>query len=247
MKFAKLFPLLIIVDFIFYGCFLLSFPFYTFRIGVKFSLPSSLPSVDNFYDFSENILSILLSLFGMSSLFGTVLLHAFLSLIITVPLSYLGAGYLGTIHHELNGAEKKPFTYYASKYFTLIFAYKLIWWALWAILTLFIFFSIFLTFLSVASLLLLGYLFFLTPFIIVVDELPIQKAISASINYAFSGTTVGFAISYFIVNALISAVIYLLMNIPIIGFIINLFIAAYAGTALSIATFYFYYDLKKKI
>lgn len=161
-------------------------------------------------------------------------------------------GYLGKIYQASENIEIEPFLSLSHKYFKEFLFFKIFWLILISPALLFLVPTVRNPMFAVSfliytiSLLILGYFLYLTPFIIVADNLPFLEALKKSIMLANSRSEVLlYAISFLFLTGIMSILIYLLMNIPILGFITCLIITSYVGSVFTAATMSFYTYMKK--
>jgi len=201
----------------------------TFRVGVKFSLPFDLPSIESFYDFPKT---------AVQSLTYSIILMTIFAFI----RAFVLGGYLGEIYQASENFPPITFTKLSHKYFTRFLSFEF----LWLILILPTFFIGVAAIAYVIFLLILGYFLYLTPFIIIADDASFSKAIRKSVMLASGKTEVlTYAFIFLALTGIISTIIYLLMNIPVLGFLISVIITSIVGSIFTAATMNFYIDLQK--
>ena len=222
------------------GMYLSTERLYSFRIGVKFSLPIYFPSLMNVYSFpSPTGTSINVPYFG-----NGLLAPAFV-VMFTALVGYLSAGYLGKIHAAVSGSDS-AFVALANKYFVRLFAYGLVW--LFLAYSVLLFAAVVsLVLLYIAFLFLLTYFIFLTPFVVVAEDCGLAEAFARSVKITTSqaSRTLPFVVVYAIVTLVISIPVYLLLNFSFVGFVPAVAGFAFVGTALVASTSCFYYDLTR--
>jgi len=228
VAYLAIIPLFLDIFFHWYEGFLTAFSG-TFRMGVKFSIPWDLPSIENFYDFPK--ITMMLPIYS-----------AIWTTISTVIYAFILGGYLGKIHQAVRGMQFEPFMKLSSKYFIRFLFLKI----LWLILALPAFFMGMVAIVYIVFLLILGYFLYLTPFIIIADDIPFFDAIRKSVVLASNrGEVLKYALIFIVLTAIVSAFIYLLMNIPIAGFLISVIITSIVGTTFTAATMNFYIHLQE--
>jgi len=229
---------------------------------VKFTFPWTFPTLSNLYDYPKSV-SPPLPIFTYPPI-PTIIVGGFMLTILGIwALSFiiftiLESAFMGVIHSRIFGSEKLGVFDSINKYFVRFALFKLIILII-SLPYLIIFFALpfvfdyfpsgfyFLVVLTPITLLVIGYLFFLTPYIIVSDDKPLTKALSMSASYTLTSHTFSYVIVFVIFTAITSIIISALMHIPIVGFIISLGIVSYIGTAFVISTFNFYEDLKRRM
>jgi hypothetical protein len=222
------------------GMYLSSENLYSFRIGAKFSLPFYFPSLTNVYPFP--------SAAGPPTdvpNFGGGLLAPTFAVLFTAVLGFLSAGYLGKIQAAVSGSDS-TFAAAANKYFVRLFAYGLVWLFL-AFLVLLFAEAVSLAFLYVASLFVLTYFIFLTPFAVVAENCGLAEAFSRSVKITTSQASrvLPFVVVYALATLVVSVPVYLLLNLSIFGFFLAVAGFAFVGTALVASTSFFYYELTR--
>ncbi|MEQ9713896.1 MAG: hypothetical protein ACTSSP_03215 [Candidatus Asgardarchaeia archaeon] len=236
--------------------------FHGFHLSVKFTFPWTFPTLSNLYDYPESVSPFLLTFTYPSIL--TIIVSRFMLTILGIwALSFiiftiLESAFMGVIYSRIFSSEKIGFFDSVNKYFIRFVLFKLIIMLI-SLPYLIIFFVMpsifhyfpsgfyFLAILTPIAFLLVSYLFFLTPYIIVSDDKPLAKALSMSASYTLTSHTFSYVIVFVIFTAITSVIISALMHIPIVGFIISLGIVSYIGTAFVISTFNFYEDLKRRM
>ncbi len=216
---------------------------YYFRFGAKVSLPAYFPSLTNVYDFpSRPVFQTSLPL-PVNDPLLVLLSEIFYTLIVT----YVAAGYLGKLNAARLG-DSSPFTVLASKYFTRILGYALLWVVIASLEALFILSSVPLAILYVLLLFVVNYFVFLTPFAIIVDNMRFAEALNRSVLLSTSSAskTVPFVMLYLFGTLVISVPVYLILNLRIIGFFIAVAIFAFVGTALVASTLCFYVRITRQ-
>lgn len=213
---------------------------YSFRIGAKFSLPFYFPSLTNVYDFpSRRGVSVNLPLFEFAPIFG-----AASSVVYTVIIAFVSAGYLGKLHSSVRGGSSS-FGVSAARYFFRILAFAVLWLALTLVGAIIAVAQLEAGILYFLLILLVGYLVFLTPFVIVADNVSFAEALGRSISasVSLSSKTISFVLLYGLATLVVSVPVYLILNAGLLGFFVALAAFAFVGTVLVASTFYFYSDL----
>jgi hypothetical protein len=237
-----------ILDFVNHIGFIFSgLPFYS--IGVVFSTPISFPSITYFYNFPVYYPGLLPFSLNISSPIAPIELGAFLALLPPIAFSlvinsFLTGGFLGAIWEVASGSEeRKGFSYYAFKRFFSILELRIIVIVISLILITPAFGLLYYTgssfeasILLLLTILFVGYIFCLAPFIIVVENKNAIDSIRKGIHVAFTSRTTKYVVLYLIISSSFSFVIYLLMNNLFVGALAGFFIAAFAGTALVAST-----------
>ena len=222
------------------GRFLQSRYAYSFRIGVKFSLPFYFPSLTNVYDFPvQSGITIQLPEFGLVPVFG------FGSVIVyMLVLAFVSAGYLGTLNSAIAGVSPS-FVTSATKYFLRILLYGLIWLGLGLIGITLALGSPTLAVLYFLFLIVLNYFLFLTPFVMVADDTGLVEGLLRSINISgsVSSRTIEYVMLYAFATVGVSAIVYFVLNTGLIGFFATIAGFAFVGTVLVASTFYFLSNL----
>ncbi len=239
LAYLALFPL--IMDLVFLtGKYLSTESLYTFRIGAKFSLPVYFPTLTNVYSFPTApgiTIETPLGGVGVIGLLSVV--------VVVVATALLSAGYLGTMHAAISGVDS-AFVTPAVKFFSRFLAYGLIWLLL-GYLALPFAAALPLVFLYIAFIWVLTYFIFLTPFIVVAEDCGLVEAFSRSVKVTTSraSETIPFVVVYAFITLVVSVPVYLLLNIPILGFVLAVAGYAFVGTVLVASTSRFYYNLAR--
>jgi len=239
MYYLALLPFL--VDSVFLtGRFAQSISTYTFRIGVKFSLPFYFPSLTNVYDFPARPgISTELPVFGLAPIFGSAS-----AILYTVILAYVSAGYLGRLHSSITGTLSTILDS-ANKYFLRILAYAALWLGLTLVGVIIALANPLSAVLYVLLLIVVNYFLFLTPFAIVADNVSLTEGLRRSLNASgsLSSRTIPYVLLYGLVTIVVSVPVYLILNFGLLSFFAALAGFAFIGTVLVASTFCFYSNI----
>ncbi len=228
----------------------------TVTYGVMFSLPVYFPSLSNVYNFPAPQNSIHLGDF--SGIFSSTPFLAVLSaLLFTAVVAFLAGGYLGSINAKrIEITTPAPtlaefhthspgFLDLCIAHFARLFEFGVLSLGIVAIGAVFILLDLpgfaILYFLAA---LVVTYFLFLTPFVIVVDKVGLGASLAKSVRIASKkpSLVLPYVILYIVFTALVSVLVYAVMNGGVQGYVIDSLIYSVVGTMLVSATLVFYSD-----
>ncbi len=210
------------------------------RFGLSFSFPVAFPSLANFYSFpgapSTAFASYPFSALGagdrlVSATFGILL---FL-IVYTAVVAFLSGGFLGRLSNPVSGVDL-AFTSLGRRYFARLYIYALAWELLSLGLTLIPLSGFLIVYLGI--LFFLDYLLFLTPFVVVMYNESLLKALRRSVGVStlLASSTVAYVLVYAVATLLISIPVYFVLNLGVAGFVLGVAITSYVGTCLVAST-----------
>lgn len=165
--------------------------------------------------------------------------------------SYVAAGYLATLEMVRRGDTSRRFLGGANYLFSRIFAFNALIAVFLLLLEPFLrgyeqgpFTSLFI----LSALLILLYFLFLTPFIVVVDDLSLGDALRQSMQLALQSRqeVLPYCLAYAAITLLASAAVILLLPLPMVGTLISAGLYSLLGTALVASTLHLYDELRPK-
>nr|WP_256487779.1 MULTISPECIES: hypothetical protein [unclassified Haladaptatus] len=202
------------------------------RLGVSFHFPTGLPTFWTFVSLPNTTTGI-----HISPMWYFVPIYA-------VVTSILMGGFLGSIRDGIETGSY-DFTYNARNYFLPLLGYTvLVWVAILATGGAALVFAP-LIFVALLVLLVLNFVFYGVPFIVVVDDRSLTEALRRSYELATGESKYAtFGVGYLVVVFLLSLVGTLFINLGIAGIVIGAVLSAPVSLALTVATVEFFIDLR---
>ncbi len=163
--------------------------------------------------------------------------------------SYVTAGYLGALETIRLGGFPKHILKLANTFFSRIFAFNALIAVLLLVTEPFLrgfpvgpIHSIFILF----AILLILYFLFLTPFCVAVDHCPLAYALRTSVQLAREAwrEVLPFCLAYAAITVLVSASVFLLIDLPLVGLPLSAGIYSLIGTALVASALHLYDGLR---
>jgi hypothetical protein len=207
-----------------------------FRFGITFGFPTTVSSSWAFVNVPQPSPGPTLPAGGVG---GTVLVL----LAVTVLSAALGAGYLGSLRREFAGVERS-FLQDSRAYFGPFLGFELVHLALVLAGLLAALVAVPLGLLVLPLLFAFAYLFYATPYLVVVDGIDLPSAFRRSYEYATSGGKyASFFVQYLVGVGLVSVVATPLFSNSVIGGAIGVVVLAPVALLFDAATMLFVHDL----
>jgi len=206
------------------------------RFGVSFGFPTT---VSTAWDF----LSLPNAAPGLNLPTGSVETTAVVMLVVTVLSAFLGAGYLGSVRRELAGLDR-AFLDDARRFFGPFLGFELInlVLVLGAVAAALVALPLALGF--VLALFVFAYLFYATPYLVVVEGIDLPAALRRSYGYAASGGEyASFFLQYLVAVALVSVVATPPFTTSVAGAALGTVVLAPVAVLFDTATMLFVRDL----
>ncbi len=207
-----------------------------FRFGITFGFPTTVSSSWEFINVPQPAPGLTLPAGGVGA---TVLVL----LAVTVLSAALGAGYLGSLRRELAGVERS-FLEDSRAYFGPFLGFELLHLALVLAGLLAALVALPLGLLVLPLLLAFAYLFYATPYLVVVEGTDLPSALRRSYEYATSdGEYASFFVQYLVSVGLVSVVATPLFSNSVLGAAVGVVVLAPVALLFDTATMLFVRDL----
>ncbi|GKZ16203.1 hypothetical protein [Haladaptatus sp. T7] len=207
-----------------------------YHLGATFRFPTAIPTFWTFVSLPNQ---------GVGVHVSPTMYFAPVTIVVE---SVLAAGYLGSVRDAIETG-RYDFARNAKEYFVPLLGYTLLVWAV-----LLVAFGVGvafapLLFVALPVMLILSYLFYGTPFLVVVDDCSLGEALRRSNDLAVGGsdadTTYGsFGVGYLVFVFVASLVGTLFINLGVVGVVLGAVLSAPVALALTAATVEFFVDLR---